>query len=222
MVCIKDVELLNASTLNKQSLKDEDVNVEGTGSGFIWDRYGHIVTNYHVVEKLAKDTSGRQQSQVSVLVSDGNIVTKVAQLVGIDPAHDLAVLKIDVPDGLLRPLPLGVSKNLKVGQSCYAIGNPYGYEHTLTAGVISGLGREIPSPAGRAIFGAIQTDAAINAGNSGGPLLDSFGHVIGINTATFTRQGSGRSSGVNFAIPIDTVWKLVPHLIVDGTVSSIS
>lgn len=88
--------------------------------------------------------------------------------------------------------------------------------------MISGLGREIPSPAGRAIFGAIQTDAAINAGNSGGPLLDSFGHVIGINTATFTRQGSGRSSGVNFAIPIDTVWKLVPHLIVDGTVSSIS
>lgn len=219
VVCIRDVELLSPGSLNKPSSNDEGVNVEGTGSGFVWDRFGHIVTNYHVVAKLAKDTSGKQQSQVSLLYPDGNVVVKVAQLVGVDAAHDLAVLKIDVPGDVLRPLPLGSSKTLKVGQSCFAIGNPYGYEHTLTTGVISGLGREIPSPAGRPIVGAIQTDAAINAGNSGGPLLDTFGHIIGINTATFTRQGSGMSSGVNFAIPIDIVLKLVPYLIVDGRLS---
>lgn len=112
---------------------------------------------------------------------------------------------------------IGTSRELRVGQSCFAIGNPYGYENTLTTGVISGLGREIPSPNGKAIRGAIQTDAAINAGNSGGPLIDSYGHVIGVNTATFTRKGTGMSSGVNFAIPIDIVVRVVPYLIVYGT-----
>ncbi|KAH7447567.1 hypothetical protein KP509_01G112000 [Ceratopteris richardii] len=220
VVCIKDVELSNSSS-SSMIPSNEGTIVEGTGSGFIWDRYGHIVTNYHVIAKLAKDNSGKQQSQVSILYPNGDVMTKVAQLIGIDAAHDLAVLKIDAPGGVLQPLTLGSSKDLKVGQSCFAIGNPYGYEHTLTTGVISGLGREIPSPAGSPINGAIQTDAAINAGNSGGPLLDIFGHIIGINTATFTRQGSGMSSGVNFAIPIDLVLKIVPHLIVEGSISSL-
>lgn len=136
---------------------------------------------------------------------------------GFDPAYDLAVLKVDIERDKLRPALIGTSHDLRVGQSCFAIGNPYGYEHTLTTGVVSGLRREIPSPIGRAIRGAIQTDAAINAGNSGGPLIDSYGHVVGVNTATFTRKGSGVSSGVNFAIPIDVVVRIVPSLIVYGT-----
>ncbi|KAF2305455.1 hypothetical protein GH714_005483 [Hevea brasiliensis] len=126
-------------------------------------------------------------------------------------------LQVDVEGHELKPAVLGTSRDLRVGQNCFAIGNPYGYENTLTTGVVSGLGREIPSPNGRAIRGAIQTDAAINAGNSGGPLINSYGHVIGVNTATFTRKGTGVSSGVNFAIPIDTVVRTVPYLIVYGT-----
>ncbi|XLR53470.1 hypothetical protein S83_004142 [Arachis hypogaea] len=116
-----------------------------------------------------------------------------------------------------RPVVLGQSNKLHVGQNCFAIGNPYGYENTLTTGVVSGLGREIPSPNGGAIKGAIQTNADINAGNSRGPLIDSYGHVIGVNTATFTRKGSEMSSSVNFAISIDTVLRTVPYLIVYGT-----
>uniref|UniRef100_A0A0E0FEB3 Protease Do-like 5, chloroplastic n=1 Tax=Oryza meridionalis TaxID=40149 RepID=A0A0E0FEB3_9ORYZ len=170
--------------------------VEGTGSGFVWDTAGHIV--------LLEDSSG-------------NSYSKEGSLVGCDPSYDLAVLKVDVDGDKLRPALIGTSKGLRVGQSCFAIGNPYGYEHTLTTGVVSGLGREIPSPNGRPIRGAIQTDAAINSGNSGGPLIDSYGHVIGVNTATFTRKGTGISSGVNFAIPIDTVVQSVPNLIVYGT-----
>ncbi|XP_024388689.1 protease Do-like 5, chloroplastic isoform X3 [Physcomitrium patens] len=206
------------------------------------------VTNYHVVAKLAMDSSGWQKVQVSVLGGDGKITVHDASLIGIDSSHDLAVLKIDptvkpatcvlytnlcrtnreaillfeidAPEDRLTPIPVGTSEDIRVGQNCFAIGNPYGFEHTLTTGVVSGLGREIPSPAGLPIPGAIQTDAAINAGNSGGPLLDSFGRIIGVNTATFTRAGSGMSSGVNFAISIDTVRMLVPRLIVYGTVSS--
>lgn len=147
----------------------------------------------------------------------GNSFSRVAKIVGFDPAYDLAVLKVDVDRSGLKPVILGTSRDLHVGQSCFAIGSPYGYEDTLTTGVVSGLGREIPSPNGQAIRGAIQTDAAINSGNSGGPLIDSYGHVIGVNTATFTRKGSGVSSGVNFAIPIDTVVRTVPSLIVYGT-----
>ncbi|KAJ6770079.1 PROTEASE DO-LIKE 5 CHLOROPLASTIC ISOFORM X1 [Salix purpurea] len=127
------------------------------------------------------------------------------------------IFDVDVEGYELKPATLGTSKELHVGQSCFAIGNPYGYENTLTTGVVSGLGREIPSPNGRGISGAIQTDADINAGNSGGPLINSYGHVIGVNTATFTRKGTGASSGVNFAIPIDTVVQYVPILIVYGT-----
>eukprot|EP01018_Ginkgo_biloba_P028955 Gb_16001 [translate_table: standard] len=222
VVSIKDIEVLKPKTgsQSSSSLEVTDARVEGTGSGFVWDKLGHIVTNYHVVAKLASDTTGRQRCEVSLLDADGKVTVKEGQLIGIDAAHDLAVLKVDVSESKLNPATLGSSQGLRVGQSCFAIGNPYGYEHTLTTGVVSGLERQISSPVGRPIQGAIQTDAAINAGNSGGPLIDSFGHVIGVNTATFTRKGSGMSSGVNFAIPIDMVKQNVPYLIIYGTVVS--
>ncbi|KAL2341115.1 hypothetical protein Fmac_009055 [Flemingia macrophylla] len=216
VVFIKDLELTKVPKgvmLNE----DEDAKVEGTGSGFIWDEFGHIVTNYHVVDKLATDTSGLQRCKVFLVDAKGNSFYREGKIIGFDQAYDLAVLKVDVDGYEIKPVVLGQSNSLRVGQSCFAIGNPYGYENTLTTGVVSGLGREIPSPNGRAIRGAIQTDAAINAGNSGGPLIDSYGHVIGVNTATFTRKGTGVSSGVNFAIPIDTVIRTVPYLIVYGT-----
>ncbi|CAN6329913.1 unnamed protein product [Urochloa humidicola] len=222
VVFIKD--LVVAGPQGKGGVGEEDVDdeeggakVEGTGSGFVWDSAGHIVTNYHVVAKLAGDGSAFHRCKVFFEDSSGKSYSKEGRLIGCDPAYDLAVLKVDVDSDKLRPALVGTSQGLRVGQSCFAIGNPYGYEHTLTTGVVSGLGREIPSPSGRAIRGAIQTDAAINSGNSGGPLIDSYGHVIGVNTATFTRKGSGISSGVNFAIPIDTVVQSVPNLIVYGT-----
>ncbi|KAL0305479.1 UNVERIFIED_CONTAM: Protease Do-like 5, chloroplastic [Sesamum radiatum] len=232
VVFIKDLELTKTpkSTSEVGLAEDENAKVEGTGSGFIWDKFGHIVvliifvlifqlevTNYHVVSKLATDRSGLQRCKVSLVDSAGNNITREGILIGFDPDYDLAVLKVDAVGNELNPATIGTSRELQVGQSCFAIGNPYGFENTLTTGVISGLGREIPSPNGRAIRGAIQTDAAINAGNSGGPLIDSYGHVIGVNTATFTRKGSGISSGVNFAIPIDTAVRIVPYLIVYGT-----
>ncbi|KAL6991494.1 Protease Do-like 5, chloroplastic [Sarracenia purpurea var. burkii] len=219
VVFIKDLELVKSpkSSDEVMLIEDENAKVEGTGSGFIWDKFGHIVTNYHVIEKLATDRSGLQRCKVFLVDAKGNSFSRDGQIVGFDPAYDLAVLKVDVEGNELKPVVLGTSNDLHVGQSCFAIGNPYGYENTLTTGVISGLGREIPSPNGQAIRGAIQTDAAINSGNSGGPLVDSFGHVIGVNTSTFTRKGTGVSSGVNFAIPIDTVVRAVPYLIVYGT-----
>ncbi|KAJ0796856.1 putative peptidase Do [Helianthus annuus] len=219
VVFIKDLEIINNPKTSDEvvMVDDEKAKVEGTGSGFIWDKFGHIVTNYHVVEKLATDQLGRQISKVFLVDRYGNSLSRDGKIVGVDPSSDLAVLKVDIDGIEVKPVDIGSARTLNVGQSCYAIGNPYGYENTLTTGVISGLGREIPSPNGGAIRGAIQTDAAINSGNSGGPLLDSHGHVIGVNTATFTRKGSGMSSGVNFAIPIDTVVKTVPYLIVYGT-----
>ncbi|KAF0914724.1 hypothetical protein E2562_031226 [Oryza meyeriana var. granulata] len=140
--------------------------VEGTGSGFVWDTAGHIVTNYHVVAKLAGDGSAFHLCKVLLEDSSGNSYSKEGRLIGCDQTYDLAVLKVDVDGDKLRPALIGTSKGLRVGQSCFAIGNPYGYEHTLTTGVVSGLGREIPSPNGRPIRGAIQTDAAINSGIS--------------------------------------------------------
>ncbi|KAE9461381.1 hypothetical protein C3L33_06701, partial [Rhododendron williamsianum] len=212
VVFIKDLELAKTPKSSSEEvmlIEDENVKVEGTGSGFIWDKFGHIVgipslvTNYHVVEKLATDRSGLQRCKVFLVDAKGNSFSREAKIVGFDPAYDLAVLKVDVEGSELKPVILGTSRDLHVGQSCFAIGNPYGYEDTLTTGVVSGLGREIPSPNGQAIRGAIQTDAAINSGksgeavlfllnctgNSGGPLIDSYGHVIGVNTATFTRRG---------------------------------
>ncbi|CAN7070712.1 unnamed protein product [Brassica oleracea var. botrytis] len=215
VVYIEDIEL--PKTSSDESNAEENAKIEGTGSGFVWDKLGHIVTNYHVIAKLATDQSGLQRCKVSLVDAMGTRFTKDGKIVGLDPDNDLAVLKIETEGRELKPVALGTSSDLRVGQSCFAIGNPYGYENTLTIGVVSGLGREIPSPNGKSIREAIQTDADINSGNSGGPLLDSYGHTIGVNTATFTRKGTGMSSGVNFAIPIDTVVRTVPYLIVYGT-----
>ena len=175
----------------------------GVGSGFIWDDAGHIVTNFHVVE-------GAQRAQV--ILSDGSAYA--AQIVGRAPDKDLAVLKIDAPVGKLRKLNIGTSHDLQVGQKVLAIGNPFGLDQTLTTGVVSGLGREIKSVTQHAIHDVIQTDAPINPGNSGGPLLDSSGRLVGVNTAIYSP--SGASAGIGFAIPVDTVNRIVPQLIKDG------
>jgi S1-C subfamily serine protease len=177
----------------------------GTGSGFMWDMKGHIVTNYHVI---------RDGNAAKVTLSDQS--SYEARLVGSAPDKDLAVLAIDAPIAKLKPLGRGVSKELVVGQQTLAIGNPFGLDHTLSVGVISGLNREIKSVGGRPIQGVIQTDAAINPGNSGGPLLDSSGRLIGINTAIFSP--SGASAGIGFAVPVDTVERIVPQLIQHGRV----
>lgn len=178
---------------------------EGTGSGFIWDERGHIVTNYHVI-------AGADGARVTL--ADQSVWP--AQLVGAHPAKDLAVLRIEAPPERLRPLPIGTSEDLQVGQHVFAIGNPFGLDHTLSAGVISGLGREIMSIGRRPIQGVIQTDAAINPGNSGGPLLDSSGRLIGVNTAIYSP--SGTNAGIGFAVPVDTVGDVVPQLISKGRV----
>lgn len=164
-------------------------------------------------------TTFSQVTRVELVDSMGMPAQFNARLVGTDAATDLAVLRIDAPPEMLAPAGIASSSALRVGQYVYAIGNPYGLSRTLTSGVVSGLNRAIPSPTGQRIPGAIQTDASISAGNSGGPLLNSGGQVVGINVATFTRAGSGRSSGVNFALPSDLVRKIVPNLIVYGTAS---
>ncbi|EAR50697.1 serine protease, putative [Oceanicola granulosus HTCC2516] len=174
----------------------------GSGSGFVWDARGHIVTNNHVIE-------GR--SRATVTLADGRSFD--ARLVGRDPAHDLAVLRIE-GDALPAPLPLGLSRDLEVGQDVLAIGNPFGLDWTLTTGIVSALDRELPTGRGGAVRGLIQTDAAINPGNSGGPLLDSAGRLIGVNTAIFSP--SGASAGIGFAIPVGSVRRVVPQLIETG------
>ncbi|QDU60827.1 Putative serine protease HhoB precursor [Planctomycetes bacterium Pan216] len=181
----------------------------GTGSGFVWDANGFLVTNYHVIESAA-----RGDDSVRVTLEDGS--THDASIVGVAEHHDLAVLHIDVEDRELRPLPIGSSDELEVGQHVYAIGNPFGLDQTLTTGVVSGLGREIRSQTGRKIRSVIQTDAAINPGNSGGPLLDSSGRLIGINTAILSP--SGAYSGVGFAVPVQMINKVVPQLVKHGRV----
>lgn len=173
---------------------------QGAGSGFIWDDQGYIVTNYHVI---AEARGAR------VTLADRS--TWQAQYVGSEPDKDLAVLKIDAPKNLLPPIPVGTSADLQVGQKVFAIGNPFGFDQTLTTGVISSLGREIESSTHRPIQGVIQTDAAINPGNSGGPLLDSAGRVIGINTAIVSP--SGAYAGLGFAVPVDVVNRIVPQII---------
>ncbi|KAH9742197.1 hypothetical protein KPL70_002875 [Citrus sinensis] len=180
---------------------------QGSGSGFVWDSKGHVVTNYHVI---------RGASDIRVTFADQSAYD--AKIVGFDQDKDVAVLRIDAPKDKLRPIPIGVSADLLVGQKVYAIGNPFGLDHTLTTGVISGLRREISSAAtGRPIQDVIQTDAAINPGNSGGPLLDSSGSLIGINTAIYSP--SGASSGVGFSIPVDTVNGIVDQLVKFGKVT---
>jgi S1-C subfamily serine protease len=179
----------------------------GAGSGFVWDEQGHIVTNFHVIQ-------GAQAAQVTL----GDQSTWNAELVGYAPEKDLAVLRVEARADLLEPLPVGTSADLLVGQKVFAIGNPFGLDHTLTTGVISAVGREIESldRDNTRIEDVIQTDAAINPGNSGGPLLDSAGRLIGVNTQIYSP--SGASAGIGFAIPVDTVSWAVPQLISSGRI----
>ena len=177
---------------------------QGSGSGFFWDGDGHIVTNFHVIEGA---------SSFNVTLADHS--EWEAELVGVAPEKDLAVLRIEAREGVPSvPLPIGISDRLMVGQKVLAVGNPFGLDQTLTVGVVSALERRLRSPAGRTIRDVIQTDAAINPGNSGGPLLDSSGRVVGVNTAIYSP--SGGSAGIGFAIPVDTVARLVPQLIEFG------
>jgi S1-C subfamily serine protease len=173
---------------------------EGTGSGFVWDDAGHIVTNYHVIEDA---------SRIEVIFSDESQVE--AEVVGVDPRNDLAVLRVDPAATALQPLALGAAETIRVGQRAIAIGNPFGLDRTLTTGVVSALGRPLETETGDYIFNVIQTDAAINPGNSGGPLLNSRGEVIGINTAI--QEGA---EGIGFAVPVETLRRVVPVLVAEG------
>ncbi len=178
---------------------------QGSGSGFVWDRQGNVVTNFHVIAGA---------NSIQVVTSDGK--EHKARVVGTDPDQDLAVLRIEAPADSLSPVRLGTSANLRVGQKVLAIGNPFGLDHTLTTGVVSALERTIQSMSERTIQGVIQTDAAINPGNSGGPLLDSGGRLIGVNTQILSP--SGAFAGVGFAVPVDTVNRIVPQLVAYGKV----
>jgi S1-C subfamily serine protease len=176
---------------------------QGSGSGFVWNKQGHIVTNFHVIygaDAIKVTLADRSEHQ--------------AKLVGADPDHDLAVLQIQASESVLEPLAIGASHDLRVGQKVLAIGNPFGLDHTLTTGVVSALGRTIKSMSNRTIEGVVQTDAAINPGNSGGPLLDSSGRLIGVNTQIVSP--SGAYAGIGFAVPVDTVNRIVPELIKHG------
>jgi S1-C subfamily serine protease len=175
----------------------------GTGTGFVWDAQGHIVTNFHVIQ-------GGSGARVTL----ADQTSFPAKLIGAFPDRDLAVLKIDAPQNKVPPIAVGTSRDLVVGQRVYAIGNPFGLDQTLTLGIVSALNREIESFNGRTIRGVVQTDAAINPGNSGGPLLDSAGRLIGVNTQI--ASPSGASAGIGFAIPVDEVNRIVPRLVRDG------
>jgi S1-C subfamily serine protease len=175
----------------------------GSGSGFVWDTAGHVVTNFHVV-KDAQSLSVTFQGQQ----------TFEAQLVGVEPRKDIAVLKVDAPAALLKAVRVGRHGDLEVGQKAIAIGNPFGLDHTLTTGVVSALGRQMAGAGGVTIRDMIQTDAAINPGNSGGPLLDSTGQLIGMNTMIYSKSGS--SAGIGFAVPASTIARVVPQIIKSG------
>lgn len=181
----------------------------GTGSGILWDAHGHVVTNFHVV--VGAD---------SLAVTIGHMTVPV-RVVGVEPRKDIAVLKFDSPKALerlkdMQPFIVAQSEELLVGQKAIAIGNPFGFDHSLTVGVISALGRQVPGVGGVAIHNMIQTDASVNPGNSGGPLLDSRGHLIGLNTVIFSQSGS--SSGVGFAVPADEMERVVKQIIQHGRV----
>ena len=181
------------------------VPVEGAGSGFVIDSAGHILTNYHVVENAR-----------TIEVTLGDQTRYKATYIGADQRNDIALIKIDAPGKKLAALPLGDSRNLQVGQRVLAIGNPFGFQSTLTTGVVSALGRTVQTSDTTFIDEAIQTDAAINRGNSGGPLMNSHGEVIGINSAIYTP--SGTTAGIGFAIPINTARRVADDLINLGRV----
>jgi S1-C subfamily serine protease len=188
-----------------QPMQAEGEGGDASGTGFVWDAAGHIVTNDHVVQG---------SGEVAVRFASGEV--RRASIVGTAPNYDLAVLRLDNTRALPPPIPVGTSADLKVGQSVFAIGNPFGLDQSLTTGIISALKRRLPTASGREIGDVIQTDAAINPGNSGGPLLDSAGRVIGVNTAILSP--SGTSAGIGFAIPIDIVNRVVPDIIRRGFV----
>lgn len=182
-----------------------DVHAEGTGSGSIIDKLGHIVTNFHVIADA---------NDVVVTLYDGKQYD--ASFVGADPDNDCAVIRIKAPPEMLHPVALGDSNKLRVGMRCFAIGNPFGLERTLTSGVVSSLDRSLQIRGNRSVKQIIQIDASINPGNSGGPLLDTHGRLIGINTAIASK--TGQSAGVGFAIPASLVTRIVPELIRHGKV----
>jgi S1-C subfamily serine protease len=182
------------------------VPTEGSGSGSILDKEGHILTNFHVIE-------GAQQVQVTL----ANGSSYAAGLVGQDPSNDIAVLRIEAPPEELTPVTLGDSSRLRVGQKIYALGNPFGLERTLTVGIISSLNRTLMSPNQRTIKSIIQIDAALNRGNSGGPLLNTKSELVGMNTAIASR--TGEDSGIGFSIPVNTIKRVVPQLIEKGRVT---
>jgi S1-C subfamily serine protease len=182
----------------------ELLGVSGVGSGFVFDKNGHVITNAHVVEN---------SDQVVVTFLDGRSFN--AEVVGVDEFTDISVIKVEADSSLLKPLLIGDSSNLKVGMKVAAIGNPFGLSGSMTAGIVSALGRLLPSESGFSIPDVVQTDAAINPGNSGGPLLNSRGEVIGINTAI--QSNTGEFAGVGFAIPSNTIAKIVPILISEGS-----
>jgi S1-C subfamily serine protease len=177
------------------------------GSGFVIDKEGHVVTNYHVVQRAT-----------SIEVSFSNQETVSAKVVGTDPSTDLAVLKVNVDAKALTPLSLADSDKVQVGDPVVAIGNPFGLERTVTAGIVSALQREVNAPNDFTIDHVIQTDAPINSGNSGGPLIDAEGRVIGVNSQIETANGGGGNVGIGFAVPSNTVKSVVAQLLADGKV----
>lgn len=199
------VQVAAQSSNNALSEETESGGGAASGTGFVWDDSGHIVTNHHVVENA---------SGVAIRLASGEAVR--AQIVGTAPNYDLAVLRIRNARKLPPPLALGSSSDLKVGQSAFAIGNPFGLDQSMSSGIISALKRRLPTSSGREIANVIQTDTAINPGNSGGPLLDSAGRLIGVTTAILSPSGS--NAGIGFAVPVDIVNRVVPELIAKGRV----
>lgn len=196
--------VVNVTSIKRTQTLFRSIDEPSGGSGFVWDKEGHIVTNFHVVNNVSKI--------FITLMNDSRQYE--AKVVGIAPTKDIAILKINAPEDKLIPIKLGTSNKLMVGQKTLALGNPFGLDHTLTTGIISALNRKIDGSGGVEIHGIIQTDASINPGNSGGPLLDSRGNVIGINTAIISNSGS--SAGLGFAVPVNTLIEIAPQLIEHG------
>ena len=199
------VFVTNIQLVRDSFFSSEEAVPRGSGSGFVWDDQGHIVTNFHVIE---------DGDIFNVALPGGE--QRRARLVGREPNKDIAVLKVEGSPARFFPLPTGASRDLQVGQKVIAIGNPFGFDHTVTTGIVSALGRSMPGAGGVTIRDMIQTDASINPGNSGGPLLNSAGELIGMNTMIISP--SGASSGIGFAVPVDTIRKIVPEIIKNGKV----